>query len=59
MKKPVEKKDTPNKQEVQEEHPSVKQGKAAIMAARLANPEPLEVMEKKEREDAEKWRNEG
>jgi hypothetical protein len=59
MKKPADKKDAPNKQETQEEHPSVKQGKAAIEAARLANPEPVDVTEKKEREDAEKWRNEG
>lgn len=52
-------KNTAGKKQPQEEHPSVTQGRAAIKAARLANPEPDEVQEQKEREDAEKWRNEG
>ena len=47
------------KSDKQQEDPAVEKGKQAIEAARVANPQPKEEQEKKEKEDAEKWRNEG
>jgi len=43
----------------QQEDPAVERGKQAIAAARLANPKPDDEQQKIEKEDAEKWRNEG
>jgi hypothetical protein len=43
----------------QQEDPAVERGKKAIEGARLANPLPRDEQEKMEKEDAQKWRNEG
>jgi len=59
MKKEKPDTNTKIKSDKQQEDPAVERGKQAIAAARMVNPQPREEQEKIEKEDAEKWRNEG
>lgn len=43
----------------QQEDPSVQRGKEAIEASKKADPAPENIQKKKDKQDAEKWRNEG
>jgi len=59
MKKEKPDTDTGIKSDKQQEDSAVERGKQAIAAARVVNPQPEHEQEKSEKEDAEKWRNEG
>jgi hypothetical protein len=52
------KNDAPSKASKETEE-SIKQGQQAIKMARELDPAPADEKEQKEKEDAEKWRNEG
>jgi len=43
----------------QQQEPAVKSGEEAIKAARVTDPKPDNKQQQQEKEDAEKWRNEG
>ena len=59
MKKEKPETDTRIKSEKQQEDPAIERGRKAIIAARMVNPQPEDEQERLEKEDAEKWRNEG
>ena len=59
MKKEKPETDTRIKSDNQQEDPAIERGRKAIIAARMVNPQPEDEQERREKEDAEKWRNEG
>jgi hypothetical protein len=59
MKKEKPDADTMIKSDKQQEDPAVERGRKAIEAARMVNPQPDDEQERLEKEDAERWRNEG